>query len=117
MGIWFPSVPLADGEIVQFQAAANSFLGHRSVGGQVTLTNQRVIFVPNRLDGMTGGSRREMPLPNIQSVQRLEPGAEAVKQRGLAAAIHPQLEINDGSGSPLIVTVSNLDELARLLPN
>ena len=115
MGIWFPSVALANGEQVRYRAAANSFRGRRSIGGQITITDQRLIFTPNRLDGLTGGRRRAISLDEIRSVQTLDPGRQAVKERGLAAAIHPQIEINDGTDSTLVVRVLDPDGLLRLL--
>lgn len=76
---------------------------------------RRFIFVPTRLDAMTGATRREMSLCSIHSVHILDPGVGAVKQRDIAASIRPQLEITDGTDSPLVVTVAALDGLARLL--
>jgi len=115
MGIWFPSVGLANGEQVRYQAAANSFRGRRSIGGQITLTDQRLIFTPNRLDGLTGGHRRAISLNEIRGTETLEPGRQAVKKRGFAAAIRPQIEISDGTDSTLVVTVRDPDRLIRLL--
>ena len=115
MGIWFPAISLAAGERAIYKCAANSLRGWRSIGGQVTVTDRRLIFAPNRLDGMTGGRRREIPLPDIQSVSILDPGLEAVKQRGLAASIRPQLEITDQTDSPLVITVIDPDGLVSLL--
>lgn len=117
MGIWFPAVPLAAGERVLYKRAANSFRGWRSIGGQVVLTDRRLVFVPHRLDALTGASRsrREILRSDIHGVQILDPGLEAVKQRGAAASIRPQLQITDKSDSPLVVTVLDLEGLYVLL--
>jgi len=57
MGMWFPEPELKPDEVVSFQAAANFAKGRRAIGGQITVTDQRCLFVPNRLDGLTGASR------------------------------------------------------------
>lgn len=115
MGIWFPSVGLAEGEQVRYQAAANSFRGRRSIGGQLTVTEQRLIFTPNRLDGLAGGRQRVILLDEVRDTQTLKPGLQSIKKRGLAAAIRPQIEISEGSDSSLIVTVRDPDRLIGLL--
>lgn len=114
MGIWFQNVELVSGEQIRHEAAANSFRGRRSVGGRITLTDQRLIFTPNRLDGLTGARRRAIQLDNIQHLRELKSGKQAYKQRGLAASVRPQIEISDGD-SKLVFTVSDRDGLLRLL--
>jgi hypothetical protein len=115
MGIWFPSAELAGDEQVRYRSSADTFAGRRSIGGQLTVTDRRVVFVPNRLDGLTGGRGRAVALADIRGVRTLDPGTSAVAKRGLAAAVRPQVEVDDGTGSPLIVTVRDPDELLRLL--
>lgn len=115
MGIWFQSVALADGEEVRYRAAANSFRGRRSIGGQVTVTDRRLIFLPNRLDAVTGGRRRAMTINDIRTVRMLEAGRRAASQRGLGAALRRQVEVDDGSEVALVVTVRDPERLTRLL--
>lgn len=117
MGIWFPAVFLAVDERVRYEAVANSLGRWRAIGGQVTLTDRRLIFTPNWLDTITGASRREISLSAIEGVHILEPGVEGVKRSGLAASIHPQVKIADGTDSPLVLTVRDPDGLVSLLPS
>jgi len=115
MGIWFQSVALADGEEVRHRAAANSFRGRRSIGGQITVTDRRVIFLPNRLDAVTGGRRWESTIDNMRAVRTLKAGRQAVSLRGLGAALRRQIEIDDGSEGALVVTVRDPERLTQLL--
>jgi hypothetical protein len=39
---------------VMFEGVTNTFRRLRSVGGKVTVTNRRLLFTPNRLDGLLG---------------------------------------------------------------
>ncbi len=115
MSIWFSSVDLANGEQIRYQAAANTFIGRRLIGGQLTVTDQRLIFTPNRLDGVTGGRRRAIALNDVQAVEALQPGREAVKLRGFGAAVRTQIQIKDSTASALVVTVNDSNGLIRLL--
>ncbi|MEJ3403606.1 hypothetical protein WDJ51_02555 [Rathayibacter sp. YIM 133350] len=117
MGIWFPAVSMSAGERVLYKSAANSLRGWRTIGGQIIVTDRRLIFVPNRLDAMTGASRREIPLLGIHRVSIHAPSAEGVNRWGLAASIRPRLEITDSTDSPLVVAVANPDGLYSLLPH
>ncbi len=73
MGFWVPSAALLPGERVVLQAAANHLPSKRSVGGQVTVTNRRMLFIPNRLDGLTGGRKIEVFRDTITGVQVAAP--------------------------------------------
>ncbi len=115
MGIWFQSVALDDGEEVRYQAAANSFKGRRAIGGQVTVTNRRLIFLPNRLDAITGGQPSMIMLADIREVVTLEAGRQAASQRGPGAALRRQIQIGAGSDADLIVTVREPTLLIQLL--
>src|SRR4051794_7956511 len=97
MGIWFPSADIATDEKVRYTAVGNSFQGRRLIGGQVVITDKRLLFVPNRLDSITGGRRRSIPLSDIRDVHTLEPGHQAVRKRGFGAALRPQIEIDFGA--------------------
>ncbi len=52
MGFWFPDMHLAANESVRYRGAGNLFNGRRQIGAQVTVTDRRVLIVPNRLDGV-----------------------------------------------------------------
>ena len=81
----------------------------------MTVTDKQLIFTPNRLDGITGGRRRTIALDDIGNVQTLQPGREAVKLRGLGAAVRQQIRIDDSTNLPLVITVIHPEGLLRLL--
>lgn len=114
MGVWFRAPALDCGEIVAFQAPANMFKGRRSVGGQVTVTDKRFQFVPNRLDGLLGGRTVDIARSDITGVEQESPGVAAVKKRGLAALLRPQLTI-ESAGDRIVVVVRDLGRLRALL--
>ena len=90
MRVWFPKPDLKSDEVVLFQAAANLFRGKRAIGGRITVTDQRLLFVPNRLDGLTGGSRVDVARSAVGNVRT----TAASKQ-----TIRPQVEIEHSDGT------------------
>lgn len=84
------------------------------IGGKVTVTDRRLLFTPNRLDGLTGVRRLSVERGDISRVWTAAPGPQAVRQRGLGAAVHPQIGIEHPAGSTFI-TVSHSEVLLRLV--
>jgi hypothetical protein len=99
MGIWFKSPKLQADEVMSLQVAANFLRKKRSIGGQITVTGQRLVFVPNRLDGLTGGHTIDVARSTIAGARVAPPGRKASRQRGLAASIRPQVEIDCTDGT------------------
>lgn len=114
MGIWFPDPELDADEVVSFQAASNLFRGKRTIGGLLSVTDHRLVFVPNRLDGVLGGKRTEISLADITGIRVEEPGTETARKRGIGASIHPQVEIRTVDNL-LVITVSKPALLAAAL--
>ncbi len=114
MGTWITSPDLLPGEVVDFKAAANHLVGRRSVGGQVTVTDQRLLFLPNRLDRLTGGRKIEVLRSAITNTRVLEPGRQAARSRGLAALVRPQLAVESQNESAVLV-ISDLNTLQAAL--
>lgn len=112
MGIWFPELELDGTETIAFQAAVNLFRGHRQIGGQVTVTNSRFVFVPNRLDGLLGGKRIDVAREDIADVTVEPPGTETARKRGLSARLRPQVEVQLPDIT-LAMTLSDPDGLTR----
>ena len=116
MGMWFSEPELKPDEVVSFQAAANFAKGRRAIGGQITVTDQRCLFVPNRLDGLTGASRIDVARGAISNVRTIAPGKQAARQYGIGATVRTQVAV-DYSGGTLVVQVSDVDALAAALTN
>lgn len=96
------------------EAVANTFTGLRSIGGTVTVTDRRLLFTPNRLDGWTGGRRIAIARVDITRVWTEAPGGAAVLRRGAGAALRPQVGIEHPAGSTFF-TVSQPEELLQAL--
>lgn len=114
MGIWFRSAALQPGETVAFKAAANHLPNRRSIGGQVTVTDRRLLFVPNRLDALTGGRTIDLARGDISDVRVLQPGVRALASRGLATLLRPHVAI-DWRGNTTVLVVSDREALLAAL--
>lgn len=60
------------------------------------MTDQRLLIVPNWLDGMTGARRIELQRNQISEVRIEPPGTALARRRGLSARIRPQVEVSAG---------------------
>jgi hypothetical protein len=109
MGIWVGS-PLLEGvEKLRWKRAANHTQGNRAVGGRLFMTNQRLIFQPNRLDAATKGLQWSVRLRDVQSV-----GKEDRDMNPFSGGLRNRLRVHDAHGSELFV-VRHLDEVIELL--
>jgi hypothetical protein len=114
MGFWFPRAATTPSEVVLFEAIANTFIGRRSVGGKVAVTKERLLFTPNRLDGLTGAREIAIPRSKIQDVSIQESGRTAVRQRGLGAAVRRQVGV-EHNGDTVFLTLGTSDALVEAL--
>jgi len=114
MGIWFSAPKLAPEETISLQVAANTFKGKRMIGGQITVTNKRLIFRPNRLDGALGGNEISLKHVDITGIQLSETGLAGIKKYGLGASIHSPVNIAAGN-QKIAITVKQPDLLIQVL--
>jgi hypothetical protein len=85
MGWLLPAPDLNAGETVLWSRPANRAQSARlQVGGTLCLTEQRLIFVPGRFEGMLGGERWSTERARVQDVLAIE--ANAIPQLGPRAA-------------------------------
>ncbi len=69
---WLAKPDLQDGEHVAWSVPANRTQGGRAVGGKLLLTEQRLIFTPNRVEVLTHGRRWECKRAVVESVGTLD---------------------------------------------
>ena len=69
---WFNQPVLDECESLLFEVPANCTQGKRAVGGKLFGTTQRLIFVPNRMDGRLGGRIVIIPRDEISSVAKAD---------------------------------------------
>lgn len=109
MGLWIGDPTLGASEKVVWQQLANHTQGKRAVGGRLTLTGSRLIFVPNRLDTATGGKHWEIPLERIRAL-----GQEAPDGGLFSGGLRTRLRIETDTGVDLFV-VGKVDEVISIL--
>jgi hypothetical protein len=68
LGIFVAKPYLESGERILFKPGANRSQGNRAIGGHLFVTNQRVIFVPNVVDRLTGAKQWACTLSEIDGV-------------------------------------------------
>jgi hypothetical protein len=101
-------------ERVLFEAAAITFRGWRTITGTVTVTTERLLFTPNRLDELTGVPAISVPRAQISGVSLAPSGSAALRERGIAAALRPQVCIEHPDG-PTFLSVSGAESLLAAL--
>jgi hypothetical protein len=82
------------------------------LGGQVTVSDRRFSFVPNRVDTLLKGRGAEFPLSAIRDIRLSPGGREAMRERGLGALKREQVEIDvqmadSADTDTFVVTVRN----------
>ncbi len=60
-----PKFPMLPGERMLESIRANRTQGGRAVGGHLYLTDQRLVFLPHRVDAATGGQTFEVSLSEV----------------------------------------------------
>jgi hypothetical protein len=113
MGLWLARMKLETGEVIRWESLAGRALNRWiTSGGQLVVTDQRVLFQPNRIDAATGKKPWECPLGSIVDIEPIgrEPAVGGLRRR---------LGIKTSSGVEIFV-VNNLKkkvvELRELLP-
>src|SRR3954453_3269177 len=97
-------------ERVLFEAAAITFRGWRTVTGTVAVTTERLLFTPNRLDELTRVPVMSVPRGQISGASTTSSASAALRERGIAAALRPQVCIEHPDG-PTFVTVTSPESL------
>ncbi|WP_194820343.1 hypothetical protein [Nocardia sp. XZ_19_385] len=111
MGIWLRSPKLADSETVTWKHFANhSQSRNRAIGGRLYLTQTRLLFEPNQLDGATGGRSWHAPLGAIRAV-----GAQEADGSLFNGGLRRRLRLELSDGSVELFVVNKLDEVLGIL--
>lgn len=111
MGLWVGNPALADSETVVWRRAANrTQSANRAVGGNLYLTNVRLLFEPNRVDAATGGQRWSAPVNAIVSV-----GIQPRDGNAFSGGLRNRLRLDLADGSIELFVISKLDDAVRTL--
>jgi hypothetical protein len=116
VGLFFRQPVLDSAEHTRFQGRADWSSKRFQHGGLLTVTDRRLICVPNRVD--VGGRTVEIALDRIESAQMLSSGLDAALKRGPAALWRAQVQLEmkgDDSPTRLFVKVAEPDRLLQAL--
>ncbi len=102
------------GEVVLWARFANRTQGgYRAVGGKLFLTNQRLLFLPNRVDAALGGHAWEAELADVRGV-----GRQPARRRPtmlFSGGLRDRLRVVLNQGPVELFVVNQLEEvIARL---
>jgi hypothetical protein len=70
MGIWIAQPKLETGETIRWKSSAGHALSRWiTSGGQLVVTDQRLLFQPNRFDAATGKTLLELPVDEVVDIE------------------------------------------------
>jgi hypothetical protein len=115
MGLWLAQPKLDADETIRWQSSANRSLNRWiTSGGQLMVTNRRVLFQPNRFDAVTGKKPWECSLPSVTGFDVLDRDLTV-----FAGGMRKRLGIQTSDGVKIFV-VNDLEkkvaELREMLP-
>ena len=115
MGLWLAQLKLEADEAIRWQSSAGRSLNRWiTSGGQLVVTNRRVLFQPNRFDTVTGKKPWECPLASVMGFETV--GRDLTV---LAGGMRKRLGIQTSDGVKIFV-VNDLEkkvtELREILP-
>jgi len=111
---WLAPMEAQAHEQVQWSALANHTQGPlRSISGRVYLTNQRLLFCPNRLDHSLGSRNWAVDLQEIAGVDRHPRGGDVMSILGGGG--RDRLRVTLRSGPSELFIVNDLDQTIQRL--
>ena len=115
MASWlFVDVPLEPGEELLFRRVCNRRHGRRTVGGEVCVTDRRLLFVPNRLEGMVGARTVDVARSAVDQVTVVPPPPGSERFAALPRAPRARAEIDLGD-EMLVLQIEDAAALAAVL--
>jgi hypothetical protein len=117
MAVWlFRDAALDPGERIVFRRGANLLRGRRRVGGEVTVTDRRLLFLANRLEHLVGAGDESVPLAAVLDVTVVPARTRPELLRGVPPAPRARAEVDTSTG-PLLLSLEDADAeaLARVL--
>ena len=113
-GWLFRDVELDPGERLVFRRGANLLRGRRKVGGEVSVTDRRLLFLPNQLEHLVGAGDQSVPLAAVLEVTVVPPRPRPEMLRGLPPVPRARAEIDTSDGL-LLLSLEDAEALARVL--
>src|SRR3954451_2115918 len=97
MASWlFVDAPLEPGETLLFRRVCTRRRGHRTIGGEGSVTDRRLMFVPNRLEQLVGVQPSSFPRTYVDQVVVVPPPPGSERFAALPRAPKARAEIDVG---------------------
>ncbi len=115
MGLWVRMPFLRTGETVRWSAAANRMQSEkRAVGGRLSLTQDRLLFEPNRLDAITGGRPWKTTLSDIAKIS-IEPSKHTLAIGAAAAKLRRRLRLDMVNSDVELFVINHVNDAVETL--
>jgi hypothetical protein len=113
-GWLFVDAPLEPGEELLFRRTCTLRRGRRSIGGEVSVTDRRLLFVPNRLERLVGAALVAFPRTAVEHVTVVPPppGSERFAALPGAPRARAEVEVDDDL---LVLQLEDAAALAHVL--
>jgi hypothetical protein len=113
-GWLFVDAPLEPGEQLLFRRTCTLRRGRRSIGGEVSVTDRRLMFVPNRLEQLVGVASTLLPRASVDHVTVVPPPPGSERLAALPRAPRARAEI-EVDGDLLLLQLDDAEALAQVL--
>jgi hypothetical protein len=113
-GWLFVDVPLEPGEQLLFRRVCTRRRGRRSIGGEVNVTDRRLLFVPNRLEQLVGVRESVFPLTLVEHVTVVPAPPGTARFAALPGAPKARAEIEVGD-ELLVLRLEDAEALGLVL--
>ena len=113
-GWLFVDVELEPGEQLLFRRVCNRRRGRRTIGGEVNVTDRRLLFVPNRLEQLVGVRPSAFALASVDHVAVIPPPPGSERFAALPRAPKARAEIDVGD-ELLVLQIEDAAALATVL--
>ena len=117
VGRWVREPELSFGEEILWRRNANrEQTSLRQVGGRLFLTNQRLLFTPNRFDDATDGASLSCPVTHVADVA-VEPSGLAAPLLGRTARLRRRRRVELQDGRVELFVVNRADNASSTPPS
>jgi hypothetical protein len=105
---------LEPGEELLFRRVCTLRRGRRTVGGEVSVTDRRLVFVPNRLEQLVGSEPTVAARASVGHVTVVPPppGSERFAALPRTPRARAEIEVDDGL---VVLQLEDAEALARVL--
>lgn len=113
-GWLFVDAPLEPGEELIFRRVCTLRRGRRTIGGEVNVTDRRLMFLPNRLEQLVGVRTLMFPMMAVEHVVVVPPPPGAERFAALPGVPKARAEIDLGD-QLMVLQLEDAETLAQVL--